>query len=399
MKEAPSQSVKMLMFQGLDVVIFSVLKRHWTTARDTFERTKGIRVDKTNFLSVYAEAHLAALSTENITAAFRKTGVVPFNPDVVTSEMMAPSTETSIQGALPTRQTTPIRTITRLLSDEINSRAHCGSGNASDTRAQTPPRTPARAQDVMDALRSTAASFLVSPSPVSADSLPPRYLPSIISPMKRRYQVLLSQPPATRLEHRLQEALAESEERDHLRKGVVVDMQAATILQGLYVDRVQEKLQVQKDKEGRKRRKLLSDGLPRLLDGDEFFSRVVEHDAEQEQDKAEKDARKAGRKRYQRALKRWKRGETERKERVAAQRTRYKEAMVKWEREKQLPKQQRQAAAMIKPLLGPIERALPKPTLASTREKENAEESESEEDESEEDEDEEDEDEDMDLDN
>jgi hypothetical protein len=45
-------------------------------------------VDKTNFLSVYAEAHLQALLKENIIAAFQKTGIVPLNCDVITDEML-----------------------------------------------------------------------------------------------------------------------------------------------------------------------------------------------------------------------------------------------------------------------------------------------------------------------
>ncbi|RPD81673.1 DDE-domain-containing protein, partial [Lentinus tigrinus ALCF2SS1-7] len=96
------------IYQGLDVVIFSVLKRSWTKARREFEQ-KGNKVTKSNFLSVYAHAHLEALTTDNIKAAVQKTGVVPFNRDVVTPEMMAPSAETSSHGTLPFRQASPIR--------------------------------------------------------------------------------------------------------------------------------------------------------------------------------------------------------------------------------------------------------------------------------------------------
>ncbi|TFK82751.1 CENP-B protein, partial [Polyporus arcularius HHB13444] len=96
------------VFQGLDVVVFSSLKRHWTAERDVFERGGG-KITKSNFLSVYAKAHTKALSHANVTAAFRKTGVVPFNRAVVTQDMMAPSLESSCRGTLPLPQTTPIR--------------------------------------------------------------------------------------------------------------------------------------------------------------------------------------------------------------------------------------------------------------------------------------------------
>ncbi|KAF8226871.1 CENP-B protein, partial [Tricholoma matsutake] len=77
----PSHSTH--IYQGLDVVIFSILKRWWTEARDKYEQQQGHKVDKTNFLSIYAKAHLQALSKENIIAAFRKTGIVPLNRNVI----------------------------------------------------------------------------------------------------------------------------------------------------------------------------------------------------------------------------------------------------------------------------------------------------------------------------
>ena len=81
------------VYQGLDVVIFSVLKRAWSEERDKFEKS-GPAVSKVNFLEVYAKAHVRAFTKENILAAFKKTGIVPFNPDVITDAMMAPSLET-----------------------------------------------------------------------------------------------------------------------------------------------------------------------------------------------------------------------------------------------------------------------------------------------------------------
>lgn len=113
----PSHSTH--VYQGLDVVIFAPMKTAWTTARDRWEREEHT-VDKTNFLSVYAEAHLATLTEENIKATFRKTGVIPFNPSVVTSTMMAPSETTSTQSTAPIRQTTPVRLMTDMVRDYID---------------------------------------------------------------------------------------------------------------------------------------------------------------------------------------------------------------------------------------------------------------------------------------
>lgn len=81
------------IYQGLDVVIFAVLKLYWTEAKARWEHEKGVRMDKTNFLKIYGLAHIRALTPELVHMAFHKTGVFPFDPTVVTKEMMAPSLE------------------------------------------------------------------------------------------------------------------------------------------------------------------------------------------------------------------------------------------------------------------------------------------------------------------
>ncbi|KAJ6551074.1 hypothetical protein B0H10DRAFT_1849948, partial [Mycena sp. CBHHK59/15] len=62
------------VYQGLDVVIFTIFKLNWSSVHDNYE-CEGKVVDKGNFLAVYAEAHFMALTLENIKAMFHKTGV------------------------------------------------------------------------------------------------------------------------------------------------------------------------------------------------------------------------------------------------------------------------------------------------------------------------------------
>jgi len=45
------------VYQGLDVVVFSVVKHYWTVERDGWERVKGEKISKSNFLTVYGAAH------------------------------------------------------------------------------------------------------------------------------------------------------------------------------------------------------------------------------------------------------------------------------------------------------------------------------------------------------
>jgi len=60
---------------------------------------------------------LRALTPQTIQAAFRKTGVWPFDPTVITEEMMAPSKETSCEGHLPVVPATPVRVVAKLLQN------------------------------------------------------------------------------------------------------------------------------------------------------------------------------------------------------------------------------------------------------------------------------------------
>ncbi|KII87829.1 hypothetical protein PLICRDRAFT_81106, partial [Plicaturopsis crispa FD-325 SS-3] len=72
------------VYQGLDVAVFSLLKRIWSEIKARRERSTGKKVTKENFLSIYGEAHVQALTPEVIKSAFRKTGVWPFDPSVIT---------------------------------------------------------------------------------------------------------------------------------------------------------------------------------------------------------------------------------------------------------------------------------------------------------------------------
>ena len=63
---------------------------------------------KLYFLAVYTKAHVCAFTESNIWAAFAKTGIVPYNPDVVTVEMMAPSLETLTTSLLPLGLASPV---------------------------------------------------------------------------------------------------------------------------------------------------------------------------------------------------------------------------------------------------------------------------------------------------
>ncbi|KZT09184.1 uncharacterized protein LAESUDRAFT_627679, partial [Laetiporus sulphureus 93-53] len=70
------------VYQGLDIVVFSVLKKCWSEERDKWHRAEGA-VTKKNFLSIYGAAHVQVLTKEVVETAFQKMRVWPFNPDAI----------------------------------------------------------------------------------------------------------------------------------------------------------------------------------------------------------------------------------------------------------------------------------------------------------------------------
>jgi len=79
------------VLQGLDVAVFGPFKRQWTRS--------------------LAEAWTRSFTPENIKAGFRKTGVYPLNPNVIPSEAIAPSKETSIQAPGPVELPSPLKRV------------------------------------------------------------------------------------------------------------------------------------------------------------------------------------------------------------------------------------------------------------------------------------------------
>ncbi|KAF8158592.1 hypothetical protein B0H34DRAFT_633891, partial [Crassisporium funariophilum] len=92
----------------------------------------------------------------------------------------------------------------------------------------------------------------------------------------------------------LMNALRDAEMRNHTLKENNWVLQAQAVLQDLYVGSVRAELQAQEDKKGKKKlRKLNADGLPKLLDGDKFFQRVVDNDKRRKLEEADKVRKRA----------------------------------------------------------------------------------------------------------
>ncbi|KHO10678.1 hypothetical protein MAA_11729 [Metarhizium robertsii ARSEF 23] len=67
------------LLQTLDVVVFQPLKHYHAKALDLIVRD-GVNISKLEFLAVIKGVRPQAFKESTILSAFRKTGIVPFNP-------------------------------------------------------------------------------------------------------------------------------------------------------------------------------------------------------------------------------------------------------------------------------------------------------------------------------
>ena len=99
------------ILQGLNVVVFSPLKHAYSLhATRFYERTHN-EVDKAEFLTTLGMAVDNAMTEANILLAWRKTGLHPVDPSVITPEMLAPSKVFSSEETFPVPPSSPIHGI------------------------------------------------------------------------------------------------------------------------------------------------------------------------------------------------------------------------------------------------------------------------------------------------
>ncbi|THU97010.1 hypothetical protein K435DRAFT_819286 [Dendrothele bispora CBS 962.96] len=85
--------------QGLDVVCFAKMKTEMKNAINEFEETHQHPVAKADFTGVFGQAFLKSFDEETVKAAFRVTGVHPFDRAAIRPEQMKPAEATSVKGS------------------------------------------------------------------------------------------------------------------------------------------------------------------------------------------------------------------------------------------------------------------------------------------------------------
>jgi hypothetical protein len=188
-----------------------------------------------------------------------------------------------------------------------------------------------------------------------------------------RYSQLFGRPPQTAREAELMLALQESEGRDNSRKRSMAEMQASTVLAGMYNNRAQAQLQAVEERKRRKtRRRKMGDGKAKYFSGDGFYQMCVEDDEKKEQEAAEKLRRAADREAHTGRLATWQEANDAIRARNAERREEYSADVASWEAEKTAAKAEKRRTKWAKPKLADygIELLLDKPKKGDQDERE-----------------------------
>lgn len=279
-------------------------------------------VGKGDFTGVFGRAFLKAFTPDTVAAAFRVTGIHPFDPSVISETQMKPSVATSTKHSFPLVQTSPVRRVMAVFPShpptafDVSPSTHAAiSGNSS-------PGTPTRQKRAIDPnidpelytpskrmrlltsnLASSSASFLVSTAPItSANRIAPPVLETVPPLLQPNWSFLQSSPSGYHTNRQLRD------ENDSLRENLQLAHQlvqahrlidegrnAQLIIQNLMLDKMNQSLRAKekKNQEGRQgRTKLFPGGYGRHLTNEEF---IAEQEAD-ERDKREKLAQKTRRK-------------------------------------------------------------------------------------------------------
>lgn len=365
----PSHSTQ--LYQGLDVVIFGILKQAFSNEMLAFESKTGQGVCKENFLQVYAPAHIASFTERNIKAAFAKTGVYPFDRSAISTTAMKPSIEHSCTGdGLPLPQPSPVRAIAKMIrqsGSQLPGRTHRGPFAPSQQDQDDIPIDPillAESQLASQQLAQTSAGYLVSSSPVKASSNPPMHLPNVPAPKKPRTS-LLTLVPENPMEEKLIDELDEYTRREVEYQAALLGMRATLVLQNMYCERLRCQLFAKEKKENAPKGtgKLASDGLPRCLTDDAFIDEVRAYVERQLAEAEERERKKDAKASYLKELAAWNEAETKRKEDKATKTEQWRKEVEKWNEERDLRKLEKKKPRWKKPVLGKFPKATPRPKM------------------------------------
>ena len=159
-------------------------------------------------------------------------------------------------------------------------------------------------------------------------------------------------------------ALQEAENRNARNEIYQYELQASNILKEAYTERLRKALETKEEKRSKRgTTKLVGDGLPRVLTGDEFYELAVEKGNEIREVARQKEARKDGRLVYKAAMEEWKVADQKRKEECDMIKADRDKAIAAWEKRKATAMKRGKKFTEFKPKSALLPKVIPKPKL------------------------------------
>jgi hypothetical protein len=293
------------------------MKETWKQVITAFEEEHHRDVTKGDFTYLFGKVFNQAFDEETVKAAFRVTGVYPFNREAISEAQMRPSVPTSTKGEFPLPQASPIRAIMAVFdTNPPDPATPIASSSSIPEIFQSSPSSRRRTRDenidpslytpskrirtLNTALSATqSGSFLVSKDPITSATpiippvfeLPPSSIPQpnwnlLKSPIKswQSRESLMIENSA------LRDALHQSKTQIHARDLVIEGAHAQLVYQNLHLQKTNNALN-NNEKRKKNDRALLFDGKAQVLSSSEFHTKVVQQNAAREAAAADKTTR------------------------------------------------------------------------------------------------------------
>ncbi|KZP10647.1 hypothetical protein FIBSPDRAFT_989666, partial [Athelia psychrophila] len=145
----------------------------------------------------------------------------------------------------------------------------------------------------------------------------------------------------------------------------VINLQASSILNEAYCERLRGQLAFREEKKatGKLKGKLMGDGLPVLLTGDVFFEKVVDAEAARKQDERGKKQRQLLRQDRTEALTAWKQQNDARTKAIEKRKAEWTQEKIEWEAERAAAKVAKEKFTKKQPICGKLPPAIPRPPV------------------------------------
>ena len=206
-------------------------------------------------------------------------------------------------------------------------------GPPSPSKAQTTRRREIVTEAARE-LAKTKVGYLLGDQPTSSSSPMINSSSRTIIPPPDAANALLDIQPKTTNEALLLAALRESRVQAESFQQHIIELQAANVLNEVYCNKLRFQLAAKEEKQkgkGKGKGKLMGDGLPKMLTGDEFYEKVVEFSEWKRQEAAHKQSQTELRGKWQVALKEWEANEVMRKEENEDIKERNKNSLKVWQ--------------------------------------------------------------------